>query len=1803
MLSIQIFKNLSTGSFPEAGAGTYNFTNNTGTFEPSFRYNQGSITITNTFSYPILISISGNGNTCDISPFGTLQRVIQPSGEESFFHSGIDSGCVYVIGWTNAVTPIPTPTNSVTPTTTTTPSTTPTNTPTPTFGSCNNICLWTERTRAGLRNWTDIIGNFDGTKLVATSNLYSGNSIQGYIYTSNDSGINWTERTSAGNRNWSSICSSNDGMKLAATVNNGYIYTSSDAGASWVERTSAGSFVWNSITCDDTGMILYAANGNKIKKSLDGGITWSDLIDSPNLSWIISSNQNGTTLISTTINGGWGDIFISLDSGATWTKQISLGTRVWADVSVSKDGTKFAVCDRDYIYVTTLNNINNNLSWEQKINAGMRQWESISVTNSGKIAACPYSVNSLGTARIYTSNDMGSSWIEHTTAINDISGTAGTMQGGWKAVSYSDDGSKIYAAKISTQGGYIYTADCCTNIVTPTVTTTPTRTATPASTTTPTTTATPASTTTPTITATPASTTTPTTTATPASTTTPTITATNTVTPTVTPTNTETPTVTPTITITPTIVRYVPGPNSANFDSCANWNSRYGHVTTVGSNGGPSYYGTYDQSGNVYEWNDLAGAPGSVRGLRGGDRGSVAFDLSSAGTYPANPSNGYNFIGFRLSSSSSVLNPLNLSYFVTVGNPNNSNDSTGLGGVSYPYQIAQYQVTNCEYAAFLNAIASTDTYNLYLSSMNSDAEAINRSGSSGSYTYEAKSNMSNKPVVYVNWFAAARYCNWLHNGKPTGPQNSSTTEDGAYSLNGATTGNAVAKNSGAKYHIPTENEWYKAAYYSPNKNGSPGYWTYATQNNNEPTCVTATSIGDGPVSSNYSVATACPPPSPSPTPTSTVTPTLTPTNTVTPTSSITPTNTVTPTITITPTIVRYVPGPNSANFNSCADWNGQNGNVTTVGSNGGPSYYGTYDQSGNVYEWNDLDGTPGSSRGLRGGRWYNDAFNLSSAAMGTSAPSNESSSFGFRLSSSLNPLNLPYFEDVTNAGNANDTTSYGAVPYDYKIGQYLVTNCEYGAFLNKTSSVVDEYNLYRTNQSDNVHYGISRNIQGYSTTPNTIYNIDFVPVLNPNNPPNNNAPSDISTISSSGSVNYNFHIGKYEVTNTQYCLFLNSVAKTDTNDLYRILMENEIVRSGSPGNYSYSVVSGYNNKPVCFVSQFDIFRFVNWLHNNRPSGAQDDTTTEDGAYDMSLSAPSRKSGARFWIPNLNEWYKAAFYSQDLNSGNGGYYLYPISSNSLVSSSPPGGPTSANFNTVVGSKTDVGSYTSAISPCGAYDMAGNISERLENILSNNNYIHAVGNWNYSGGEVSVSGELFNSSSSEYTFSSASSTGENERTGFRIAGSFPVYSYLIKPNMGSKPVIFVDWFDCARYCNWLHNGKPTGSQGNDTTETGAYSLNGAITDNAVAKNTGAAYWIPTENEWYKAAYYGPNKNGPGSPGYYLYATQNDNDPTCVTATSIGDGPISTVYTITNDCPLPSPTPTITSTMTPTNSSTPTVTPTNTETPTVTPTNTETPTVTPTNTETPTVTPTNTETPTVTPTNTETPTSTVTPGNTETPTVTPTNTETPTVTPTNTETPTVTPTNTETPTSTVTPTNTETPTVTPANTETPTVTPTNTKTPTVTPTNTATPTYTVTPTNTKTPTSTATPTNTTTNTITPTHTVTKTPTITPTNTLTCTITPSPTRYVISFVYDLTVNNLIINNKYLTTISILSNNYSNIVTVNPSNIEYIAKNISQDISIYITMNSNDLCILKIETLNLNTNTTDISSAFIRCAENSSCF
>jgi sulfatase modifying factor 1 len=278
--------------------------------------------------------------------------------------------------------------------------------------------------------------------------------------------------------------------------------------------------------------------------------------------------------------------------------------------------------------------------------------------------------------------------------------------------------------------------------------------------------------------------------------------------------------------------------------------------------------------------------------------------------------------------------------WVTVGDPGNTadTDTPGYGAVSTSFQIMKYEFTNQQYTDFLNSVAATDTYALYNANMGSNARGgITQSGSSGSYTYSLKTNMGDKPVNYVSWFDAARVSNWYQNGATS----SSSTETGAYTLNGATSGSAPAVNPGATFYIPTEDQWYKAAYYKGNGTNA-GYWDYATQSDTAPTAVTADTTGIGSAGNTG----------------------------------------------------------NFANWNKSADWDSQDGNVTTVGTNGDPSAYGAFDMSGNIFEWNDLTGAAGSSRGRRGGDWYNgNPVTVSSSYSYPAPPSTEYNDIGFRLAS------------------------------------------------------------------------------------------------------------------------------------------------------------------------------------------------------------------------------------------------------------------------------------------------------------------------------------------------------------------------------------------------------------------------------------------------------------------------------------------------------------------------------------------------------------------------------------------------------------------------------------------------------------------------------------------------------------------------------------------------------------------------------------------------------------------------------------
>ena len=154
---------------------------------------------------------------------------------------------------------------------------------------------------------------------------------------------------------------------------------------------------------------------------------------------------------------------------------------------------------------------------------------------------------------------------------------------------------------------------------------------------------------------------------------------------------------------------------------------------------------------------------------------------------------------------------------VAIGNAGNAPDpATGslYGKVDYSYNIGKYEVTNAQYVAFLNDIAgTTDTYGLY-----NAGGGITNTGT-GTSKYAVADGIKNCPVTYVSWYDAIRFANWMTSG---------TTESGSYTItnggfnSGTITIPAHSGGSATQWFLTSEDEWYKAAYYT----GS-GYSLYA----------------------------------------------------------------------------------------------------------------------------------------------------------------------------------------------------------------------------------------------------------------------------------------------------------------------------------------------------------------------------------------------------------------------------------------------------------------------------------------------------------------------------------------------------------------------------------------------------------------------------------------------------------------------------------------------------------------------------------------------------------------------------------------------------------------------------------------------------------------------------------------------------------------------------------------------------------------------------------------------------------------
>jgi formylglycine-generating enzyme required for sulfatase activity len=277
--------------------------------------------------------------------------------------------------------------------------------------------------------------------------------------------------------------------------------------------------------------------------------------------------------------------------------------------------------------------------------------------------------------------------------------------------------------------------------------------------------------------------------------------------------------------------------------------------------------------------------------------------------------------------------------WVPIGSPGNAADTpssncyaASCGLVASSYYISKYEVTNAQYAEFLNAADASGSNPLSLYSTWMDGDTNNGGirfvpGNASGSKYVVKSGFASKPVTYVSFFDTLRFSNWLNNGQGGG-----STETGAYTLLGGTKTPSnwltVTRNVGANVFLTSENEWYKAAYYDA---VSTSYFEYPA---------------------GTDLATVC---------------------------------------TFVPTAT-----PNRANCNLTV------GVVSDVGAyTGSASPYGTYDQGGNVREWNE-ELVFGSNRGLRGGGSPNAVgTTLAASSPGSSGVALETFDVGFRVASPI----------------------------------------------------------------------------------------------------------------------------------------------------------------------------------------------------------------------------------------------------------------------------------------------------------------------------------------------------------------------------------------------------------------------------------------------------------------------------------------------------------------------------------------------------------------------------------------------------------------------------------------------------------------------------------------------------------------------------------------------------------------------------------------------------------------------------------
>ena len=185
--------------------------------------------------------------------------------------------------------------------------------------------------------------------------------------------------------------------------------------------------------------------------------------------------------------------------------------------------------------------------------------------------------------------------------------------------------------------------------------------------------------------------------------------------------------------------------------------------------------------------------------------------------------------------------------FVRITSPNNASwpgttpptpgdRAVGRGSVGYEYRIGKFEVTTAQWVEFMNAALDRPASDRlpHVSAPSFWGAASTTPQNAGGRRFVVPAGRGTLPTGNISWRTAAIYCNWLCNDKAS---NREAFLSGAYDVStftftpGGRFNDQLTRSPGARYWIPSFDEWIKAAHYDENKLNSDGtrggWWQYS----------------------------------------------------------------------------------------------------------------------------------------------------------------------------------------------------------------------------------------------------------------------------------------------------------------------------------------------------------------------------------------------------------------------------------------------------------------------------------------------------------------------------------------------------------------------------------------------------------------------------------------------------------------------------------------------------------------------------------------------------------------------------------------------------------------------------------------------------------------------------------------------------------------------------------------------------------------------------------------------------------------